>query len=104
MGAHVPFRQQLQGFRADAQPAKGASRQYDRCRTVVEQLGNVGRLDARPMGGPGLVPIPFPGPAWEDLGIAERADALDFDPSPRQSRDPGGPLERSGDCSWSAMV
>ena len=51
---------------------------------MIKQFSDVSGLYARFVSGPGLVPIPFPRSTWEHLGIFERANALDLDPSPSE--------------------
>lgn len=62
-------------------------RQHDYFGSPIDQLNNVGRLDARFMGRPGFAPIPLPGAARKHLDILKRPDAFDLDPSPRNRGD-----------------
>ena len=78
----------LQRLWAYVQSPQPALRQYDRRGAVIEQFGHVGRLDARPMRGSGLIPIPFARAARKDLGIPERPNPVDVDASPGKRRDP----------------
>jgi hypothetical protein len=54
---------------------------------MIKQLSDVGGLYARFVSSAGLVPIPFPCSARENLGVPERPDALDLDPPPSNRRD-----------------
>lgn len=69
MCTHAMVREQLQGLRAYMKPVQHALRQHDRGGVMIKQLSDVGGLYPRFVSGPGLVPIPFPRSAWENLGI-----------------------------------
>jgi hypothetical protein len=81
------LREQSHGLRAYAKSAQHALRQHDRSGGMIKQLSDVGGLNTRFVSGAGLIPIPFPCSARENLGVSESPDALDFDPPPSNRRD-----------------
>src|SRR5690606_12646210 len=56
---------------------------------VLEQLRDVGRLDAGHVARAGLAPVPFARAAGVQFGVLERAVARDLDLTPGQPADPG---------------
>lgn len=87
MRPHATRSQQSKGFRAYVKSAQHALRQHDRGGAMIKQLGDVSGLYAGLVSSPGLVPIPFPRSARENLGIPERSNALDLEPTPSDGHD-----------------
>lgn len=84
---HVMFSQQSKGFRANLKSAQNALRQDDRGSAMIKQLGDVGGLYAWLVSGCGLVPIPLPRSARENLGVPKCSKTLDLDATPSKRHD-----------------
>ena len=76
----APVLEHPQRLRAHAEPLVEALREHHRGRAALEQLLDVGRLDARVVAGAGLVPVPGSRAAGEELGVLEGA-AIDLQAS-----------------------
>ena len=69
----APALQQPQGLRGDLETLVVTLRENDRGGAVLEQLLDVGGLDARLVVGAGLSPVPFPRAPGEELGVCVEA-------------------------------
>src|SRR5215208_5703418 len=65
----APVLEHPQRLRAHAEPLAEALREHHRGRAALEQLLDVGRLDARMVADAGLVPVPGSRAAGEELGV-----------------------------------
>ena len=84
----TPVLQHSQGLRGDAEPLVEALREHHRRGAVLQQLLDVGGLDAWLVVRAGLVPVPRPRASGEEFGVLEGAFyALDLKASPGEVGD-----------------
>ena len=104
MRLHAALGQQSKSFLAYVKSAQHALRQHDRSSAMLEQLGDIGRLNAGLVSRPGLLPIPFPRSARKYLGVPESADAFDVNPAPSRELSRAAIAARFArrrcPCSW----
>lgn len=74
--------QQLQRFRAGAQPLVVAARKHDDFGAVIQKFLDIRRLDARFMVRAGLPPVPRPRAAGKQFCVAESPAAGDLHLAP----------------------
>ena len=87
MDFDVESRKGLERSCRDPQPSKLTSGEYDDLRPMVQELLNVGELDAWRVPGAGLAPIPFARSAREELDVLEATAVVEVDFTPAEPRD-----------------
>jgi hypothetical protein len=78
----IPPGGQGQGFGGRLEAELASPAEHDYVRVVVEQLGQVGRLDPGTVVGAGLGPVPTSAAARPQLGVPEAAQPVDVDEAP----------------------
>ena len=86
---HIPVLQQGQRFPAGVQSQQHAAAQDNHLAAMVDQLGDVRRLDTGCMVGAGFTPVPGTAAARPQLEILSGTDAVDGHAAPGQCSDSG---------------